>query len=159
MQAGNIDSPAPPSVRFYALPINAAFTRSAVNGTVPSSSCFMNRVGKRRADGCAGRFAGPNRFFGWTIEQLYVDLGHPGEPQDRIARPINTHDAGAIEHYLFHQHPADGLQDTALDLCAYAIGINDPPAIMRTDDSFDRDSGSQAGLSPYPASLPCGSVD
>ena len=99
----------------------------------------MNRVGKRRANRCAGRFTRPNRLFGWTIDQLYVDLGHAGEPQDRIARPIHAHNAGAIEHHLFHQHAADGLQDAALDLCAHAIGINDLPAIMRTRDSFDRD--------------------
>src|SRR5262249_41647002 len=103
----------------------------------PQAGCIMNRVGKRCSDRCASRLARANQRLLWPVDQLYVDLGHTREPQDRIARPVHAQDARAVEHHLFHQCPANRLQDTALDLSAYAVRIDDLPAIMRAGDSFD----------------------
>ena len=43
----------------------------------------------------------------------------------------------AIELHFLHQHAADSLQDTALDLRAHTIGIDDLPAIMRAENPLD----------------------
>jgi len=59
----------------------------------------------------------PGRVAG-AVDQLHVDLGHLGEAQDGVARPVHADDARAVPLEFFLERARDGLDDLALDLRA-----------------------------------------
>src|SRR6185312_17530501 len=85
----------------------------------------------------AGGFASTPGDLRRPIDQVDDHIGHIGERQDRVARPIQACHAGAIELQLFDQGAADRLYDTALDLIANTIRVDDLTAIMDNRGALD----------------------
>ena len=101
-------------------------------------------IRQRRSHRRAGRFTGAKRRLGRPVDQRDVELGNVGEAQDRIAAPIETRHPRAIELDLFHQRPAEGLQDAALNLRSRAVGVDDLPAVKRARHPLDFDAAARA---------------
>src|SRR5215470_18474979 len=103
-----------------------------------------NGIGESRADGGAGRFAGADWRFSGAIDQLDVDVGRFREGQDRIAHPVDAGHPGPVEFHFFLEYPTERLQNAALDLGANAVGINDLPAVVRTNYPLHADRSARA---------------
>src|SRR5258708_6525399 len=91
-------------------------------------------------------FAGAERTFGWTVDQLDLDLRHVRHGEDRIARPIASLDPVLVEANFLLEGPAHGLDDPAFHLVGEAVGIDDQPGIDR-------------GPHPWHTDLAAGAVD
>src|SRR5262249_12173102 len=65
------------------------------------------------------------------------DLRHLGEAHDRVIGPRPGGHARLVEAHRFHQRPARGLDDAALDLVDDAVGIDDLARVDRGDDAAD----------------------
>src|ERR1700730_11478080 len=78
-----------------------------------------------------GRLAGAEPGLAGTVDERDRHLRHLGESQDRIATPIATGDALAVERDLLVERPARGLDDAAFHLVLESVGAHDLARIRR----------------------------
>ena len=121
----------------FQAPCRAAFTLAGCERHGPHAHAgrVEDRVRDRRRHDSRGRLAGAPRLLGRPVDQVDHDLGHVREGQNRVARPVEACDGAAIEGDLLHQHPADGLDDVAVELVAHAVRINDLAAILDHEEA------------------------
>src|SRR5882672_11684421 len=101
-------------------------------------------IGDRRGGRTLRAFAHAEETFLGAIEQHHLDLRHVPEMDDRIVRPRLRCDARAVVSHRFHQRPARGLDDAALDLVHDAIRVDDLPGIDRRHGAHDAHLAARA---------------
>jgi hypothetical protein len=84
------------------------------------SDALASRIGESIHDRGNRRplrtFASAERFLGWTVDELDLNVRHVPHCQDRIALPITRRDPIAVEADLLVQCPTCRLDDATLNL-------------------------------------------
>src|SRR4051812_22510963 len=62
-------------------------------------------------------------------DEVYVDAGRRGEPQDRIALPVVAGDSAPVEAHSLERGPARRLHRTAGELVAGAVWVDHQPEV------------------------------
>ena len=114
------------------------------DGTQPLPCRVEDRVRERRGHRRRRRFAGAKRRFLLPQHEVDLDVGNVREGENRIARPVDTRHARAIEDDLFEQRARQRLQNAAFDLLRQCVGIDDEAAVVRTADANDADRTARA---------------
>src|SRR4051794_22188365 len=83
-----------------------------------------DRGGRRPLRGLAGTEGGLI-----ALDEVYVDAGCGGEPQDRVALPVVAGDPAPVEAHSFDRGPARRLDGAPGQLVAGAVGIDHQPEV------------------------------
>src|SRR5258708_621260 len=94
------------------------FGRSKWHRAQPHAGCFEDGAADRCGHNRTGWLPATPRRLVRPVNEVNDDVRDLGKREDRIARPVETRDHGAIEIYLLLEGATHGLQDAAFNLVA-----------------------------------------